>query len=174
MPRLAPSLAVALLLLGAACATVPDDQLAGTFVVRTAMQQRLNPAVLSIEQVKRAATGAYGHIDTARLDASQWQQLATGAGQLASFGHDMALAREFIAAPPENAAVRSGEVPMDEVQDRIDSDPYLYRQLSADLAEHADKLVTAAGARDNAAAGKLLARTDSLCANCHARFWRPD
>ena len=174
MLKLLRPIAVALALLAGACVTTNQPPLAGTFVLRPAMQQRLNPAVLNIQQATHHALGDDGRIDPSRLDAGQWQQLALGAEQLAALGHDMAAARDFIAAPPDNAEVRTGEPPMAEVQWKIDRDPYLFRQMSAAMATHADKLAAAARARDGAATRSLLAGTDAVCASCHARFWRPD
>jgi len=142
--------------------------------VRAAMQQQVNPAVMSIWDVTNNAMNDEGGLDPAQMDAAGWAQVAEGADLLAASGTAMADASTYIAAAPDNAEVAEGEIAMAEVQRHIDSDPRLFGQMGAAFASHAGKLAAAARARDAAATSALVADLDGVCESCHARFWYPE
>lgn len=166
-------LAVAVLAVCAACATIPEPRPGSRFELRPAMQQRLNPSVLSIWEVTNNAVDDDGQLDPAQIDAAEWQQVVSGAETLAAMAHEMATAETIIAAASNNSAVRPGELSMAEVQRLLDSDRGGYRQLSGDLATLADKIAAAARARDARKTDRLAAQLNDTCASCHARFWHP-
>ena len=159
----------------AACATTTAATLpAGTVDVRAAMQQQVNPAMLSIWEITNNAMNDAGGIDPSQMDAARWQQVATGADTLAASGKAMAEVTAYIAAAPGNSAVGEGEVSMAAVQRHLDSDPRLFGQMAAAFAAHSEKLAAAARSQDAAAAGDLVAQMDGVCESCHARVWEPE
>lgn len=159
----------------AACATTTTGTLpAETVDVRAEMQERLNPAMLSIWAVTNNAMNDAGGIDPSQMDAAKWQQVAAGADRLAASGRAMAEASAYVAAAPGNTAVGEGEVTMAAVQRHIDSDPRLFGQMAAAFAAHSEKLATAARSQDATATGDLVAQMDGVCESCHARFWYPE
>jgi hypothetical protein len=164
--------ATAALAFAAACTTAALP--VGTLDVRAAMQQHINPAVMSIWDVTNNAMDDEGGIDPAQMDDARWRQVAEGAERLAASGREMAAASAFVAAAPGNTAVDEGEVSMAEVQRHIDGDPRLFRLMASAQASHADRLAAAARAQDAAATGELVAGLDSVCESCHARFWYPE
>jgi cytochrome c556 len=172
MRKFSVPIAAAVLALAAACATVPAPP-PGSIDVRTVMQQQTNPAVLAIWDVTNNAMDDEGGLDPAQLDAAKWQRIAEEAERLATSGHAMGDAVGYLAAAPGNTAVAPGELTMAEVQRLIDSDPTLFRQMSAALGAHGDRLAAAAKARDAEATEELVAELDGVCASCHARFWHP-
>src|SRR5690606_36067382 len=85
--------AVGILAFVAACATTAaTNSAAGLMDVRAAMQQQVNPAMLSIWDVTNNAMNDEGALDPAQLDAAKWQQIAEGADALAASGDAMAAA----------------------------------------------------------------------------------
>ena len=172
MIRPATLLGAGTLAFAAACATVPAPP-PGSIDVRSVMQQQTNPAVLSIWDVTNNAMNEDGGLDPAQMDNAKWQGIAEQADRLAASGHSMAEAPGYLAAAPGNTAVGEGELTMAEIQRLIDGHPMLFRQMSAALGEHGDKLAAAARARDAVATEALVAELDGVCANCHMRFWHP-
>lgn len=142
--------------------------------VRAAMQQGINPAMLAIWDVGNNAMNDSGGIDPALMDAEKWTRLAESAEQLAAVGHALAAGEEFIAAAPDNREVGEGEITMDAVEAYLTADPETFRLLSAQFADHADKLAVAAKARDAATTGDLIAGMDAACESCHAQYWYPE
>ena len=139
--------------------------------VRQVMQQRINPAILGVWDVGNNAMNEEGGIDPALMDDAKWSSLQDAATRLAAAAQDMAAAQEIRAAHASDSAVAEGEVTMAKVQQLIDADLAGFRQAAADQAAHAERLASAAAARDAAAAGPLVAEMDSVCESCHARYW---
>jgi len=166
-------ISLAVLTAAAACTTIQSTPPASGIDVRTIMQQQTNPAVLAIWDITNNAMNDEGGVDPAQMDAAKWQRIAEQSERLAASGHAMAAADAYMAAAPGNRAVGEGELTMAEVQRLIDGDPALFRQMSASLGTHADKLASAARARDAATTGDLVAELDGICASCHMRFWHP-
>lgn len=158
----------------AACATTSAARLSDGMDVRAAMQQQINPAMLSIWEVTNNAMNDAGGIDPSQMDAANWRQVAEGAERLAAAGKAMSEADTFVAASAGNTEVGEGEVSMADVQRYLDSDPRLFAQLAKAFAEHSEKLAAAARSQDAGAAGDLVAQMDGVCENCHARFWYPE
>ena len=173
MIKPASLVAIAALAFAAACTTLPEPAADGAFDVRTTMQQHTNPAVLAIWDVTNNAMDDEAGLNPTQIDAAEWQQVAEQAERLAASGHAMAAAGSYLAASSGNTAVKEGELTMAEVQRLIDSDPTLFRQMSAALGAHGDKLAAAARARDTARTESLVAGLDGVCASCHERFWHP-
>ncbi|OJU61264.1 MAG: hypothetical protein BGO08_00020 [Altererythrobacter sp. 66-12] len=145
-----------------------------TLDVRATMQQRVNPAMMAIWDVGNNALNDEGGIDPKLMDGAKWAQVAEAADQLAAVGKDMAGAQGFIAAAPGNSEVGDGEITMAAVQQHIDGDPAGLKQMAAAFADHAQRLATAARAKDAATAGDLIAEMDGVCETCHARYWYPE
>ena len=168
-------LAGGVLVFAAACATTTTTTLpSGALDVRAAMQQAVNPAMLSIWDITNNAMNDEGGIDPVQMDAAKWQQIAEGADQLAAAGTAMAEAEAFVAAAPGNSAVDEGAVPMAEVQRHLDSDPRLFAQMAAAFAAHSTQLAEAAKKQDAVATSELIVQMDGVCESCHARFWYPE
>ena len=157
----------------AACATTAAPPF-GAFDVRAAMQQQVNPAMLSIWEVTNNAMDDAGGIDAAQMDAAKWKQIAEAADRLAASGKAMAEATAYVAASSDNASVGEGEVSMADVQRYLDSDPHEFGQLAAAFSGHSEKLTEAARNHDAAATGDLVTQMDAVCESCHARFWYPE
>lgn len=157
----------------AACATTAATP-SGVVDVRAAMQEQVNPAMLSIWEITNNAMNDQGGIDAAQMDAAKWQQIAAGADKLAASGKAMAEATAYVAAAPDNADVGEGEVSMADVQRHLDSDPRLFGQMAAAFAAHSEKLAEAARNQDAATASDLVVEMDGVCESCHARFWYPE
>lgn len=142
--------------------------------VRAAMQNAINPAIMSIWDVSNNAVSDDGGIDPALMDNAKWEQIAAGADRLAAEAQLMAQGTSFIAASPDNSAVGDDAIPMEQVQKHLDADPKGFAELAAGLAEHSTRLAAAARAKDAATAGQLVAEMDSVCESCHARYWYPE
>lgn len=158
----------------AACVTPAATQDGQTLDVRHVMQAEINPAIVAIWDVGNTASNDEGMLDPARMTAENWTALATAAVELAATGDRMAAATEIRAASPGNMATEDYEVTMAQVQSYIDADPQGFRDLSARFAVLARQLESAALARDATAAGELVARMDTECTICHARYWYPE
>ncbi len=139
--------------------------------VRHAMQAAVNPAIVAIWDVGNNAMNDTGGLDGEQMTPELWAQLASAAGDLGAAGEDMASAGNLRAASEGNMATGEYEVPMADVQRYLDGDPDGFRNLSAGFAALARELEAAANAQDAAMAGDLIARMDSECSVCHARFW---
>ncbi|BBC72019.1 conserved hypothetical protein [Altererythrobacter sp. B11] len=174
--RIATGLAAAALLsigLGAGVLAQPgaDD---GTLYIRQLMQADVNPAILEIWDVGNNAMNDEGGIDPAKMDQARWDRLAAAAGSLAAASRTIAAADRISAAMPGNMETAEGEISMADVQRYIDADTDGLKELALEQADHADRLVTAAKARDAATAGELVAGMDLVCESCHARYWYPE
>jgi cytochrome c556 len=155
----------------AACVTPAATQEVRTLDVRHVMQAEINPAIVAIWDVGNNASDDEGMLDAARMTPESWAALATAAAELAATGDRMAAATEIRAASPGNMATEDYEVTMVQVQSYINADPQGFRDLSARFAGLARQLEAAAQGRDAAAAGALVARMDTECTICHARYW---
>jgi len=142
-------------------------------VVRTAMQQQVNPITTAMWDIGNNALNDDGEFDAAKLDDAKWTALAAEAEKLAATARTMAAASSLKAADPKNSAVGAGEVPMDKVQGRLDADPNGFRQEAALIATYADKIAAAAKIKDGKAAGDLVGGLDGVCEGCHKKFWDP-
>lgn len=149
-------------------------QPAGPLDIRATMQDRVNPAMLSIWDVGNNALGDDGTFDGKLMDDGKWAQIAQAAGQLSAASKDIAAADTFISAAPDNIEVGEGEITMAAVQQHIDGDPAGLKQMAAALADHADHIAAAARAKDAKTAGDLIGETDSVCETCHATYWYPE
>lgn len=158
----------------AACAGAALAQGGGAVDVRAAMQQQVNPAILAIWDIGNNAMNDEGGIDPALMDDAKWASLAEAAGNLAEASRHMAAGDSFHAAGADNMEVAEGEISMADVQRFLDGDPEGFRALATAQADHADRLLAAANARDVAAAGELVAGVDGVCEDCHSRFWYPE
>jgi len=159
---------VALCVAGAAVAQ------GGALHVRETMQNHINPAILAIWDIGNNAMNEDGGIDPALMDDAKWAALADAAGTLATESRAMAAADTLTAAQPGNDTVNDGEITMADVQRFLDGDPDGFRALAAAQADHADRLIAAANAKDAASAGELVAGLDGVCEDCHSRYWYPD
>lgn len=146
----------------------------GPIDIRQIMQQHTNPATLAIWDVGNNAMGDEGGIDPALMDQDKWDRLVASATQLAEAGRAMGAGSSFIAAAADNSTVGEGEITMAQVQTQLDGDPAKFRELGEALAAHSDRLAAAARAKDATAAGELIAAMDTVCEDCHARFWYPE
>ncbi len=145
-----------------------------TVEVRATMQQQVNPAMLAVWDVSNNAMDDGGGLDPAQLDDAKWAQIAEQATKLAAAGEQMAAATNLIIAFPENRAVAEGEMTMELVQQHLSADPEGFRKMAREMAAHADKLASAAKAKDAAAAGRLIGEMDAVCETCHSHFWYPE
>jgi cytochrome c556 len=142
--------------------------------VRREMQQHVNPAMLSIWDVTNNAVGDDGGIDAAQMDDEKWAQVAAGADRLSIAGQDMALASAYLAAAPGNTEVGDGETPMAKIQGYLDADPKGFAEAARGLADHAERLASAARSKDAVTAGALVSEMDAVCESCHATYWYPE
>lgn len=167
-----PSTFVAAAALGLFAATALAQQ-GGTVQTRQAMVDGVNPAALAIWDVTNAAMNDEGGLDPALIDADGWGKLAEAAQMLEVFGKRMAEAATITAGGPD---LVGGELPpgvasKEQIQAMIDADPAGFRAVSAEMAEQAAALATAARARDVAAVGDLSSGIDGACQACHTRYW---
>jgi len=163
---------VAAAALGLFAATAFAQQGAG-LQTRQVMIDGVNPAALAIWDVTNAAMNDEGGLDPALVDADGWTRLAESAQMLETYGKRMAEAQVIVAGGPD---LVSGEVPpgvatREQIQAMIDADPDGFRAVSADMAQQAAALVSAAKARDATAAGDLASGIDGACQACHTRYW---
>jgi cytochrome c556 len=141
--------------------------------VRATMQNRVNPAMLAIWDIGNNAMNDDAVLDAKLMDDDKWARIAAAAGQLSAASKDIAAANGFIAASPGNTAVDEGEITMAAVQQHLDHDPAGIKQMAAALADHAEKIATAARAKDASTAGELIGETDQVCEACHMTYWYP-
>jgi cytochrome c556 len=158
-------------LLLAACVTPAATQDAPPLDVRHVMQAEINPAIVAIWDVGNNASNDEGGLDGTLMTPEGWDSLAAAAAELAASSDRMAQAGELRAASPGNMATEDYEVPMTQVQQYLDADPQGFRDLAASFATLSRSLESAAQGRDAAAAGEIVARMDTECSVCHARFW---
>lgn len=139
--------------------------------VRVAMTQNVNPSMLGIWEITNNAMDENGGLDPTQMDEAKFDNLAYSAGRLAEAGRIMAEWEAPVAAAANNRTVSEEQVSMDHVQHLLDGDPAGFRQLAAAFAEHSEKLVAAAKARDAVATGTLVGEMDAVCESCHAQYW---
>ncbi len=139
--------------------------------VRHVMQAEINPAIVAIWDVGNNAADENGGLDGAQMTPDSWASLASAAADLAVASDRMATATDIRAASPGNMATEDYEVPMAQVQTYLDADRQGFRDLAASFATLSRTLESAAQARDATAAGEIVARMDTECSVCHARFW---
>lgn len=145
-----------------------------TLFVRAAMKDAVNPAIFGIWDITNNAMSDDGGIDPKLMDDAKWSTVEARALDLAKVSRAMASAGTLAAAAPDDQAVDEGAVSMADIQRYIDANPESFRAFALAQAEHADKLATAAQAKDAALAGELVAGLDGVCESCHSRFWYPE
>ncbi|MBT2135054.1 cytochrome c [Croceibacterium sp. LX-88] len=168
MIRLPTLVASAALAFVAATALAQDPTITN---VRIAMTQNVNPSMLAIWEITNNAMDENGGLDAAQMDEAKFDNLAYSAGRLAEAGRTMATWQSPVAAGPNNRTVSEDQVSMDHVQHQLDADPAGFRAKAVAFAEHSEKLVAAAKARDVAATGTLVSEMDAVCEACHAQYW---
>jgi cytochrome c556 len=139
--------------------------------VRIAMTQNINPSMLEIWEVTNNAMDEDGGLDAKQMDDAKFDILVYSAGRLAEAGRTMAGWQAPVAAGPNNRTVSEDQVSMDHVQHLLDADPAGFRAKAVAFAEHSEKLVAAARARDAVATGTLVGEMDAVCEACHAQYW---
>lgn len=165
------TMAAALLLAGVAAGAAAQGE---TLYLRTAMKDAINPAVFGIWDITNNAMNDEGGIDPKQMDDAKWATIEARAEDLAKVSRAMANATTIRAAAPGDEAVDEGAVSMAAIQRYVDANPAAFRAFALAQAEHADKLATAAAAKDAAAASDLVAGIDAVCEACHARYWFPE
>ena len=170
MIRLSPFVAATALAVFAATAAASDGEVVQT---RQAMVDGVNPAALAIWDVTNAAMDDEGGLDPALIDADGWSKLAEAAQMLEVYGKRMAEAKVIVAGGPDlvSGALPEGVASKEQIQAMIDADPEGFRAVSADMAQQAAALGSAARARDATAVGDLAAGIDGACQACHTRYW---
>jgi hypothetical protein len=140
---------------------------------REAMVSGINSAAVAIWDISSEARGEEGELDPSRMTDDSWSQLRDEAQALESWARMMAEADTIHAAGPDLASreVPAGVASRAEIQAMIDANPEVFRASARDLAERANLLVAAAGARDAVAAGHRAAEIDVPCQGCHTRYW---
>ncbi|MEO0061853.1 MAG: hypothetical protein RLZZ08_413 [Pseudomonadota bacterium] len=154
----------------AGAAAASDD----TLFLRSAMKDRVNPAIFGIWDITNNAMDDNGGIDAKLMNADKWAIVEARARDLAQASRALASATTIRANAPGDEKVDAGAVPMSAIQGYLDANPAAFRALATTQAEHAEKLAAAAKAHDAAAAGELVAGLDGVCESCHSRFWYPD
>jgi len=158
----------------AATGLVAQSTDGGALRIRGVMQQSVNPAILEIWDVGNNAMSDDGGIDPAKMTDESWSRLAGAAEKLGEASRTIAAADKISAAAPDNSDTAEGEISMSDVQRFIDADADGLRELALNQAEHADRLLAAAKAKDAATAGDLVAGMDLVCESCHMRYWYPE
>jgi hypothetical protein len=153
----------------AACRTAQPPSPSGTVDTHEAMVRWVNPAALAIWDVSNNAMSETGGLDPALMDDEAWSKLQGAARLLELHSGHMAEARSLRVGAHNDAI--EGFATRAEIQAMIDADPDGFRQLSLDMAEHAQDLTVAAMARNAQQSGNLADSLSDRCQACHSRYW---
>jgi hypothetical protein len=116
-------------------------------------------------------------MDGASMTDADWTKLAGAATSLQQAALDIANLPAPIVVVKPGAKIAFEDTDWGDsaasVQRNVDKDPQGVRDLANSLAEHSGEIVTAAGKRDAATAGKLINDLDGICESCHVKYWYP-
>ncbi|WP_126173169.1 cytochrome c [Altericroceibacterium xinjiangense] len=140
------------------------------------MKDEIDPKADEIWAIGNAAIGDQAGLDPNLMTDESWSALALHATDLQQAALKLASLDPIVVARPGVTILDEG-VPgghsAAQVQQQINDNPQLMRDMSRALAAHAGGIAAAARAQDAATAGPLIDQLDSVCESCHLEFWYP-
>jgi len=146
--------------------------------VHASMTEVIAPQAQTIWDITNRAYNDTGDgLDPAKISASDWTQLQQAGRQIRERALLMAKEKKLVAAAP-GVKIEGEEDPAEpgarQVQGYIDANPKGFAEHARELAAAAEKVETAAQARDVGPVFQIAGSLDGVCDGCHSRFWDPE
>jgi hypothetical protein len=155
-----------------ATAAAPQPDLEPVVSVRELMTHWIDPLSDNIFDAVGVEVTKDGTKETRPVTDEDWAKVEQGAIALAE-GANLLKIRRPVAPSHDNVSKNPGELPPDDIQQRVESDPRLWNSHVDQLRDEAIKVLEIAKKRDTDALFQAGTNIDRACETCHLEYWYP-